>query len=262
MPNSIFNAPYKNLANIVSLLGILPLVILFGENGYAYIIPLMIYNNFMDDLDGVLAAKLNIRSQFGANLDNVCDAIAHTAIVMLVGMHFGGLTAAACVLAAAVIVIRGVSRLDPTANKSCGSPTNELIRHMFFVLLLADLFAFEAGPFLITACVFHAVSMLVPYKLPWLLRGLTKSATSVGLINVALVTAWLVPWMTPIIAAAFIGSYLCSLTVASVGRLRAMPHPVAHQANFLRPGRCLPGDPNSHEVLETQSQSLRSSQGR
>ena len=46
------------------------------------------YNNFMDDLDGVLAAKLNIRSDFGALLDNVCDAIAHTVVVMAVGMHF------------------------------------------------------------------------------------------------------------------------------------------------------------------------------
>lgn len=51
---------YRNLANATSLLGVLPLVILFLDNGYLYVIPLIIYNNFMDDLDGVLAAKLNI----------------------------------------------------------------------------------------------------------------------------------------------------------------------------------------------------------
>ncbi len=216
----------RQLANVASILGLLPLCLLFATDGYQYLVPFIVYNNFMDDLDGILAAKLNIRSQFGANLDNVCDAIAHTAIVMLVGMHFGGIVAAASVLAAAVIVIRGVSRLDPTADKSGGSPTNELIRHMFFVLLLADLFAFEAAPFLIAAFILHAVSMLVSYRLPWLLRSLTKSATSVGLLNVVLVVAWLVPWLTPFIAAAFVGSYLCSLAVALVSRQKTMPQPL------------------------------------
>ena len=216
----------RQLANVASILGLLPLCLLFPADGYQYLIPFIVYNNFMDDLDGILAAKLNIRSQFGANLDNVCDAIAHTAIVMLVGMHLGGICALASVLAAAVIVIRGVSRLDSIANKSGGSPTNELIRHMFFVLLLSDLVGFEAGPFLIAAFVLHAFSMLVPYRLPWLLRSLTKSTKSVALLNLALAIAWLVPWMTPLVAGAFIGSYLYSLGIASVGRLKAMPQPI------------------------------------
>ena len=72
---------YRNLANIASLLGVLPLVLLFQEDGYRYLIPLIIFNNVMDDLDGVLAAKLDIRSRFGANLDNVCDAVAHGTLV-------------------------------------------------------------------------------------------------------------------------------------------------------------------------------------
>ena len=57
---------YRNLANTVSILGVLPLVLLFLEDGYRYLIPLIIFNNVMDDLDGVLAAKLNIRSRFTA----------------------------------------------------------------------------------------------------------------------------------------------------------------------------------------------------
>ena len=88
------NFVLRNLANIVSILGVLPICILFGEHGYQYLIPLIIYNNVMDDLDGVLAAKLNIRSNFGALLDNVCDVIAHTVFVMVVGMHFAQETGA------------------------------------------------------------------------------------------------------------------------------------------------------------------------
>ena len=82
------NILLRNLANIVSLLGVLPICILFGEHGNKYLFQLIIYNNVMDDLDGVLAVKLNIRSNFGALLDNVCDAIAHTVVVMVVGIHF------------------------------------------------------------------------------------------------------------------------------------------------------------------------------
>ncbi len=223
---TVENLYLRQLANVASILGLLPLCLLFSTDGYQYLIAFIVYNNFMDDLDGILAAKLNIRSQFGANLDNVCDAIAHTAIVMLVGMHLGGIAAVASVVAVAAIVIRGVSRLDPTANKSGGSPTNELIRHMFFVLLLSKIFAFEAEPFLIVAFLLHTASMLVPCRLPWLLRSMTKSVTSVGLLNVSLVVAWLVPWLTPFIAGAFIGSYLYSLIVTSMGRLKATPQPI------------------------------------
>jgi len=53
------NIVLGNLANIVSILGVLPICILFGEHAYQYLIPLIFYNNVMDDLDGVLAAKLN-----------------------------------------------------------------------------------------------------------------------------------------------------------------------------------------------------------
>ena len=62
---------FKNLANAVSILGVLPICILFHEGGFQYLIPLIIYNNVMDDLDGILAGKLNIRSGVGATMDNV-----------------------------------------------------------------------------------------------------------------------------------------------------------------------------------------------
>ena len=78
-------------------------------------IPLIFYNNVMDDLDGVLAARLNIQSNFGALLDNVCDAIAHTAFVMVVGVHvalqseysyLGEVCFATSLLAAVSIIVR------------------------------------------------------------------------------------------------------------------------------------------------------------
>jgi hypothetical protein len=46
---------YRNLANATSILGVLPLVILLLDGGYKYVVPLIIFNNFMDDLDGGLA---------------------------------------------------------------------------------------------------------------------------------------------------------------------------------------------------------------
>ena len=79
----------RNLANVISTLGVLPVGMLFLDDGYRYIVPLIVFNNIMDDLDGIVAVKLNIKSVFGAVLDNVCDAVAHTAFVLTVGMHYG-----------------------------------------------------------------------------------------------------------------------------------------------------------------------------
>ena len=210
------NFIYRNLANATSILGVLPLVVLFQDDGYRYVIPLIIYNNFMDDLDGVLAAKLNIRSQFGANIDNVCDAVAHVILALAVGAHFGNFIIAASVIAAGSILLRVVTRLDPKATEGAGSPTNELMRHMLFALLLAGQFDFSPEYILIAVFLIHAVSMLVPYSMPHPIIDRTKSATALGLVNVALVAAWLVPITTPIITAAFVAAYIYSFIVGSV----------------------------------------------
>jgi len=209
---------YKNIANVVSILGILPLFVLFKENGFQYLIPLIIYNNAMDDLDGILAAKLNIKSEFGASLDNVCDAIAHSAIVMAVGVHFGPTCTVVSLVAVTAVVWRLVSRLDPQNISGAGSPTNELIRHIFFVLVFQQSYTFSASPYLIALFLLHSVSMLVPYRMPYLIRGMTKSALAVSLVNMSMVIAWLVPTTTPVIAASFMMSYMCSLIVAFVQR--------------------------------------------
>lgn len=230
MLNSIKKTIYKNLANVVSILGILPIAILFMEDGYQYLLPLIVYNNIMDDLDGILAVKLNIKSQFGAILDNVCDAVAHVMFVMVVGMQVwadqggvcGGICAALSFVVATSLVLRVVSRLDPTAAAGTGSPTNELARHIFFTLLLSQIFDFPPAWLLIVVFAMHTVSLLAPYRMPWLMRSLTKSATAVSLLNVSLVVALLVPYAAPLIAAAFLLSYLFSFVGGGIWWIKGM----------------------------------------
>ena len=207
---------YNNTANIVSILGVLPLCILFIEGGYKYLLPLIIYNNIMDDLDGILAVKMNIKSTFGAVLDNLCDGISHSIFVMAVGMFYGGICAAAGLVAVVGILLRVVSRLKPDAVTGTGSPTNELIRHMMFVLILAPIFNLNAAPLLTLVFTLHAVSMLVPYQMPGLIRSITKSASALALVNIALVTAWLVPSTAPFIAPLFLLTYLYSFITVRI----------------------------------------------
>ncbi len=216
MPGARGNFIYRNLANAISVLGVLPLVVLFLDDGYRYVVPLILFNNFMDDFDGIVAAKLNIRSRFGANLDNVCDAVAHIILALAVGAHFGGLLIAASAIAAGSILLRVVTRLDTETTNGNGSPTNELMRHMLFILLLAGQFDFSHGYILIAVFLIHSVSMLVPYPMPDLIIKRANSAVMVGLVNVALVAAWLVPMVTSVVAAAFIGTYVYAFIVGWV----------------------------------------------
>ena len=216
MPGARGNFVYRNLANAMSVLGVLPLVVLFLDDGYRYVVPLILFNSFMDDFDGIVAAKLNIRSRFGANLDNVCDAVAHIILALAVGAHFGGGLIAASAIAAGSILLRVVTRLDTETTNGNGSPTNELMRHMLFILLLAGQFDFSHGYILIAVFLIHSVSMLVPYPMPDLIIKRANSAVMVGLVNVALVAAWLVPMVTPVVAAAFIGTYVYAFIVGWV----------------------------------------------
>ena len=189
------------------------MVLLLLDDGYRYLLLLIVFNNIMDDLDGVLATKLDIRSRFGADLDNICDAVAHVAMAMAVGAHFGGMVLVFSPVAAASIIIRVVSRLNPENVVGTGSPTNELMRHLLFTLLLVQTLNFEPEFVLTIVFLLHSVSMLVPYKMSALIRRRVKTATAVGLVNVALLAAWLVPIMTLPVAATFIVTYLYSFLV-------------------------------------------------
>lgn len=207
---------YKNIPNIVSILGVVPLAMLFLEDGFQYLLPLLLYNNVMDDLDGILAAKLDLKSEFGAILDNVCDAVSHMIVVMAVGMHYGGICAALSLVAAVSILVRVVSRLTPNSRASGGSPTNELMRHILFALVVTQYFELAPEPFLAAAFVLNAVSMQVRYPLRYSIRSLATSATAVAGVNVALGVAWFFPITALAIAACFVATYLYSLAAGAL----------------------------------------------
>ena len=190
------------------------------EDGFRYLLPLIVYNNIMDDLDGILATKLDPKSEFGAALDNVCDAVAHILVVMAVGMHYGGLCALLSLVAVVSIMVRVVSRLAPMSKAGVGSPTNELMRHILFALVVAPYCELAVEPFVNMAFVLNAVSMQVPYPLAFSIRSLTTSPAAIGLVNVALGVAWLFPVTALPIGACFVGTYLYSLVVGAVSWTR------------------------------------------
>jgi phosphatidylserine synthase len=196
------------LPNIVSVLGTLPIFLLLQERFYAWLIPLILYNNIMDDLDGILASKLNLKSQFGAVLDNVCDGVTHTLIVMTIGFHFGDGIAIISIIATAAILLRVVSRLTTPSLAGNGSPTNELIRHLLLLLLVVEYWGFDPIPWLVVLLVLHSISMLATFPMPYMIRSMSKSATAITLVNIALVVAWLIPMTTTMIAACFGLTYL------------------------------------------------------
>ena len=207
---------YKNIPNIVSILGVVPLAILLLEDGFQYLLPMLLYNNVMDDLDGILAAKLDLKSEFGAALDNVCDAVSHILVVMVVGMHYGGICAALSLVAAVSILVRVVSRLTPNSQAGGGSPTNELMRHILFALVVTQYLELAPEPFLAAAFVLNTISMQVPYPLRYSIRSLTISATAVAGVNVALGVAWYFPVTAAAIAASFIATYVYSLVAGAL----------------------------------------------
>ena len=218
--NTVLKHIYRNLPNIVSILGVLPLCILLRADAWLYLCPLIVFNNIMDDLDGILAKKLGLGSEFGAGLDNVADAVAHVLIVMVVGVHFGVVVLAAGLLAAVAILIRVVQRIAPSPATGTGTPTNELMRHLLLLIILQQSFEFDVAPYLVAAYLLNSVSMLVPFAMPHLVRSKAKTATAVAGVNVALAVAWFAPITAPFMAAAFLGTYLYSLMVGGVGWLR------------------------------------------
>lgn len=198
---------FKNIANIVSILGVIPLALLYLDNGYQYLLPLIVFNNIMDDLDGILATKLNIKSRFGADLDNVCDAVAHVAITLALGVHFSGIVLVASMIASGAIIFRATSRLNPSTPAG-GSPTNELMRHIFFVLILSNIFTFNPDYILVVVLILNTISMSSSKKMTFMLRSQAKTASLVILVNISLILSLLSPILSPYIAFIFFITYL------------------------------------------------------
>jgi phosphatidylserine synthase len=217
------NRIYRNLPNFTSILGVIPLGFLLLPEGFELLVPMIIYNNFMDDLDGVLATRLKLKSEFGAILDNVCDAVSHTLFILLVCLHFGGLPTLAGVVAAIGVLVRISSRLKSPPPPPRGSATNELIRHLLFLLLLAKQFEFNEAIPLAIIFVLHGITMLVPFKMPHLVRSRAQSPAAIGAVNVALLIAWLVPITLIPIATCFVSTYLYSLVTQGFEWCRSQP---------------------------------------
>lgn len=211
---------YKNIPNIVSILGVVPLAVLLRGDGFQYLLPLLLYNNVMDDLDGILATKLDLKSKFGAALDNVCDAVAHILFAMAVGMHYGGLCALLSLVAAISILVRVVFRLTPTSKPDGGSPTNELMRHILFTLVVTQYFGIAPEYFLAATFALNAVAMQVPYPLRYSIRSVATSTTAVVGVNLALGVAWWFPITSPAIAACFVATFLYSLVAGGLSSIR------------------------------------------
>ena len=203
---------YKNCANLLSLLGVAPLFILFQEGGFQYIIPLIIYNNILDDLDGFVAKKLKIRTQYGGNLDNICDAVAHSIIVISVGIHFEGSLALFSIVAVSSIILRITNRFELGSNFKGGTQTNELMRHIMFILILSELEGFNPSPILALVFVLNSISMLITIPFPFMLVHFTNNSTSLTLFNFSLILAFLVKPLSYIFGGAFLLTYIYSFT--------------------------------------------------
>ena len=65
-----------------------------------------------------------------------------------------------------------------------------------------------------------SITMATSWRSPYMIGSLTTTPTSIGMVNLALLIAWLIPITLPIIATAFIGSYLGSIGWASISHRR------------------------------------------
>jgi len=106
--------------------------------------------------------------------------------------------------------------LKPERATGGGSPTNELMRHLLLAVLLAQMLSFDPELVLINIFLLHSVSMLVPYRMSALIRAQAKSATAVGLVNAALLAAWLIPVAVLPVAVAFLATYLYSFVTGGL----------------------------------------------
>ncbi|OZG72163.1 hypothetical protein BTA51_17585 [Hahella sp. CCB-MM4] len=221
---SIWQSGYRNTANLVSLLGIAPLMLLLLPEGLSWIPWVIVLNNIADDLDGLIAGWLNIRSQFGAHLDNVCDAVVHGGIVLALASSLDVFGMVTGFLATCSIVIRSTRRLS-SDTPSGGSPTNELMRHCLLVWLLADLGWISASLALPVLFVVHSISLQFTTTMPWLIRNLIRTPVPIIALNafLLLLVAYPSPWLVGASTVVIIGSYVLSFFRVALSMLSPSP---------------------------------------
>lgn len=87
MISCVMNWFRKNIANIVSVTRIvfLPFIIYFGLNGYnQYFVTLFILAFVGDAIDGTIARKLKIESEFGRLMDTIADYLFYPGSVLTI----------------------------------------------------------------------------------------------------------------------------------------------------------------------------------
>jgi len=211
---------YRNIANICSILGVLPFVLLLRPDGFQFLPILIVYNNVMDDLDGYLAKKLGIQSRFGAQLDNLCDGIAHVAVVWAVAVHFSEITLGLAMLVTVSMILRITQRLENLDMGSLGSPSNELMRHILFLLVFEQFFGIRIEVYLWLVFGFHSLSLIAPFKMPHQLRANANTPSLLLLINLSLGMALWVPSTVPFIMSLFMTAYVYSFIVGGLSWIR------------------------------------------
>ena len=93
----------------------------------------------------------------------------------------------------AAILLRIVSRLVATKTHCVGTPTNELMRHILFTIVLANYFDFDPKASLIIVFILNSISMLLQYPMPNLICNKVNSSVKMWLFNVSLLAVWLLP---------------------------------------------------------------------
>ena len=74
----------RQAANAVTLLALLPLPLVMHPQGSAWLPAALLFADFIDSLDGLVARALNTSTSFGAQLDRTCDSMIHGGLVVAV----------------------------------------------------------------------------------------------------------------------------------------------------------------------------------
>ena len=82
------------------------------------------------------------------------------------------------------------------------------MRHLLFVLLLSNIFAFNPEYILIIVLFLNTISMSSSKKMTAMIRTQAKTVFLVVLVNISLIISLLLPIFTPYIAIVFFGTYL------------------------------------------------------
>jgi hypothetical protein len=136
--------------------------------------------------------------------------------VIAVGTYFGGALTVISLIAAFSIVLRTAARIDPNSISDQGTQTNELLRHIMFILLIGEMTGLNLVPILTTIFLMNSISMLLPTRFPFMLVHYAKTPVSMMWFNISLILAYWFQPLTYLIGAAFFITYIYSFSKALI----------------------------------------------